>query len=205
MIDPDSRTALRRRLREQRSALPAASRLAASLAIAQHLTHYPCFTSAARVAGYWAVRAELPLAHIPASLRQRDAGYFLPLLSSGQTLRFAAWKAGDAIVANRYGIPEPDVAAEAQLAAQDIDLILLPLVAFDRSGQRLGSGAGYYDRTLEFLRDRAEPSTPRLVGVAYAMQELPAIDHAPWDVPLDAVVTEAGIIDCWHGRAGSTT
>lgn len=201
MTDPNSRAAVRRRLRAQRNELPAEARLTASRAVAQHLADCPAFSAATRVAGYWAVRGELPLAHIPAGMRQRGTSYFLPLLGSGHDLRFAAWQPGDDIVANRYGIPEPDVEPGALLDAKDMDLILLPLVGFDRSGQRLGSGAGYYDRTLEFLRDRDHPSSPRLIGVAYAMQELPAIAAAPWDVPLDAVVTEAGIIDCWRGRA----
>lgn len=203
MTDPNPRAAVRRRLREQRNELPAASRLAASRAVAEHLAHYPAFAAAKRVAGYWAVRGELPLAHVPAGMRHQGASYFLPLLAAGHSLRFAAWQPGDEIIANRYGIPEPDVGPEAQLDAAELDLILLPLVGFDRCGQRLGSGAGYYDRTLEFLRDRAQPATPHLIGVAYAMQKLPTIAAATWDVPLDAVVTEDGIIDCWRARADS--
>jgi 5-formyltetrahydrofolate cyclo-ligase len=76
-----------------------------------------------------------------------------------------------------------------------IDVVVLPVVGFDRRGNRLGMGAGYYDRALRRRQDAARAwRRPLLVGVAFACQELPAIPASPWDVPLDLIVTERGII-----------
>jgi 5-formyltetrahydrofolate cyclo-ligase len=83
-------------------------------------------------------------------------------------------------------------------------LILLPVLGFGRDGARLGMGGGFYDRTLAFRAARPAPP-PRLVGVAYAMQELPAWPQDPWDVRLDAIVTEHGRIDVAPPAAATDT
>ncbi len=76
--------------------------------------------------------------------------------------------------------------------AQSLDIILLPLVAFDRSGSALGSGAGYYDRALAFRL--TQPAPPLLIGIGFACQEVAGIPMADWDVPLDLVITEREMI-----------
>jgi 5-formyltetrahydrofolate cyclo-ligase len=110
------------------------------------------------------------------------------VLGDDRQLQFAPWRPGEALVANRFGIPEP---AEAQpLPAEAMALIVLPLVGFDATGQRLGMGGGWYDRSLAFRRDRTAPP-PWLVGVGFALQQIDALPVEPWDVPLDAVCTES--------------
>ena len=75
--------------------------------------------------------------------------------------------------------------------------MLLPLLAFDRAGNRIGYGGGYYDRTLHFLqKPSAMPPKPSLLGVGYTFQEVPAIDRDPWDIPLVGMVTEEGTMSC---------
>jgi 5-formyltetrahydrofolate cyclo-ligase len=71
--------------------------------------------------------------------------------------------------------------------------VLAPLVAFDRSGNRLGMGGGYYDRSFAYLRHRVHWRRPRLIGYAYGFQEVQALERAHWDVPLSGVVTELGL------------
>ena len=95
---------------------------------------------------------------------------------------------------NRYGIPEPRVPRSRWVRAAMLDLILVPLVAFDRAGGRLGMGGGYYDATLAFLHHRHHWLKPRIVGAAFAFQELPAVPQEPWDVSLTAIVTERGVV-----------
>jgi 5-formyltetrahydrofolate cyclo-ligase len=191
---PD-RKILREHLRAERRALPAVARLRAAEALANQLDRLPAMHDAARVAGYWAVDGELSLhALLAGPIATR---YCLPLIQPGRVLRFAPWRAGDPVQPNRYGIPEP--ASGAQLDAEQLDVVLLPLVGFDRRGNRLGSGAGFYDRTLAFLRDAARPSRPLLVGVGYAAQEAATLDAALWDVPLDYVATDAELIRCSDG------
>jgi 5-formyltetrahydrofolate cyclo-ligase len=105
-----------------------------------------------QVAGYWAVGGELPLHVALAALVARGQNYHLPVLTHGRTLRFAPWRQGVALQPNRYGIPEPQCAPAELLAPQALDLVLVPLIGFDRRGHRVGTGGGYYDRTFAFLK-----------------------------------------------------
>lgn len=194
MTDPEHRRTLREQMRSRRNALAARERFAAAEALSQHLRTLPDFAEAERVGGYWAVRGELPL-HALLAPRPRFA-YCLPCLTPEMSLRFAPWLPGDALHANRYGIPEPDVAATMQLAPEALDLVLVPLLAFDRRGARLGSGGGYYDRSFAFLREQSRPARPLLVGVGYAFQQVDQLRSEAWDVALDYVVTDAGLIRC---------
>lgn len=188
-------------MRAQRIALGPRVRLAAADAVARQLRELDAMRTAAHVAGYWAVRGELPL---HALLAPRPAfSYCLPCLVPGRRLAFARWRAGEALVANRFGIPEPDVPPADYLPPASMDVVLVPLLAFDRAGNRLGSGAGYYDRSFAFLLDPLDPARaprPLLVGVAYAFQQVAALSAESWDVPLDLVVTESEVIDCRRRR-----
>ncbi|RYD86717.1 MAG: 5-formyltetrahydrofolate cyclo-ligase, partial [Sphingomonadales bacterium] len=114
--------------------------------------------------------------------------YCLPVLHGDGSLRFAPWRAGEALVTNRYGIPEPDVHPDAALPASDMAMLVLPLVGFDARCNRLGMGGGWYDRSLAF-RQQA-PAPPWLVGAAFAGQRVDAIDPEAWDVRLDAACCE---------------
>ena len=106
---------------------------------------------------------------------------------------FRAWRPGEALVANRFGIPEP---AEAEiLPAEAMAMIVMPLVGFDARGQRLGMGGGWYDRSLAFRLDRPAPP-PWLVGAGFAVQRVDALPIESWDVPLDAVCTESDTTPC---------
>ncbi len=192
MTDEDARRALRENMRSRRSALAPNVRLAAAEALATQLRHLDVFAGAQRVAGYWAVRGELPLHALLAP--PPDFTYCLPILTAERTLRFAPWRFGEALTSNRYGIPEPDVPLSEQLPATEMDIVLLPLLAFDRRGTRLGSGAGYYDRSFEFLRHVARPARPLLIGVAYGFQEIEHLHDEPWDVPLDYIATDGEVI-----------
>ena len=96
----------------------------------------------------------------------------------------------------RFGIPEPARIHDRRIKSIALDLVLLPLVAFDTAGHRLGMGGGYYDHSFEFIRRRVHWNKPRLVGLAYEFQRLPLIEPEPWDVSLDAVATEQGVYHC---------
>jgi 5-formyltetrahydrofolate cyclo-ligase len=92
---------------------------------------------------------------------------------------------------NRYGIAEFDSSQRA--APWSMQYVFLPLVGFDARGNRLGMGAGFYDRALAFRRQRRHWRGPRLIGIAHSCQEAPSIEPLATDIPLDAVVTERGI------------
>ena len=190
----DARLPLRTQMRERRLALPARERIAAAEALATRLRTLPELIGAGYVAGYWAVQGEISL-H---ALLSPAPGfiYCLPCLTDETGLRFSPWRFGDALVQNRYGIPEPDLSPESQLAPQDMAAVLVPMLAFHRDGTRLGAGGGYYDRSFAFLRETPRPARPLLIGVAYDFQEAATLLAAPWDVPMDMIVTDARTLRC---------
>ncbi len=194
--DSDYRIALRKRLRERRAAIGASERIAAAGALVAQLEAIPEFLTDTNVAGYWAVAGELPLAAVMGGLRGRGQIYHLPIIDEQRHLRFAPWWPGAAIQTNRFGIPEPADPAIAHLAPDEMDVVLVPLLGFDRLGYRLGFGGGYYDRTFAFLRKLARPAKPLLVGIGYAVQEVEQIEPSEWDVKLDYVATERELLDC---------
>lgn len=181
-----ARSALRVRLRAARRALAPAERITAAQGLAQQLLALPCMPTTGAVAGYWAGDGEIAL-HAWQLALPADVTYCLPVLHDSGRLRFAPWRPGDALQPNRHGIPEPAVSADALRDAEQMALIVLPLVGFDAAGQRLGMGGGWYDRSVDFRLRRAAP--PWLVGAAFELQEVHALPPEPWDVPLDAVCT----------------
>lgn len=196
----DPRAAIRRAMRKRRAALSAPERLAAADAIAEVLGELEELTTDQYVAGYWAVGGEVSLHRVVPPLLRREQTYLLPVLSpdGDASLRFAPWRPGAIVAPNRFGIPEPQCDPADLVEAAEIELVLVPLLAYDRRGHRLGSGAGYYDRSFEFLREVERPALPLLVGVAYAFQEVESLAVEAWDVPLDFVATEHELIECTH-------
>ena len=152
------------------------------------------YRNARRVAVYFPVGGELDTSAICADLWQRRKSCFLPRMidKPAANLGFAEYTANTRMTANRFGIPEPDTPSRNWLPAQYLDLVLLPLLAFDRRGYRLGMGGGYYDSALACRKNAA--ARPRLFGVAYAHQEVEALPTDPWDVRLDGIITEKEIV-----------
>jgi 5-formyltetrahydrofolate cyclo-ligase len=198
----ESRALLRARMSARRNELDPKQRIAAAAGVLESLESLPEFVIDANVAGYWAVRGELPLNLAVASLTRREQQYFLPVLGQARQLRFAEYREGARLQGNRFGIPEPEVPTEALQTAGDMDVILLPLLAFDRKGHRLGTGGGWYDSSLAFLGNEPRPARPLLVGIGYGFQEVEAVSIEPWDIDLDYVATDAELIAC---RADPTT
>jgi 5-formyltetrahydrofolate cyclo-ligase len=184
------RALLRSQLRQRRRQLPAPARIAGAEAMAARVLALPFFPRSGYLAGYWAMDGEIGL-HVLQMRLPPGLVYCLPLLD-GQQLRFAPWRAGDPLVTNRYGIPEPDVEPSSGLLPQDLALAVMPLVGFDAGGQRLGMGGGYYDRAFAFRRQAGAP--PWLVGVGFAVQQTDPLDTADWDVRPDAICTEAATL-----------
>ena len=187
---------LRQRLRVQRSGLSTATRQQAALAVAEVLRQWPAFGAAARIAAYWACGGELDPVPALDDVVAAGRAIYLPVLAEDGSgaLHFAPYQAGMPLRRNRFGIPEPDVQPAELLAPAQLDLVLTPLLAFDRTGTRLGMGGGFYDRSFAFLRDpRYRGPRPCLLGVGYAFQQVENLARQPWDVPLSAVVTEQGL------------
>ncbi|MHC9084800.1 5-formyltetrahydrofolate cyclo-ligase [Luteimonas sp. RIT-PG2_3] len=189
MTDPRAPAlkALRATLRAARRAIPAATRIAAADTLAAQLLALPFAPRRGPVAGYWAMDGEIAL-HAWQLKLSPDTPYCLPVLHDGNLLRFAPWRPGAPLVTNRFGIPEPDVADDSLLSPQEMAMVVMPLVGFDASGQRLGMGGGWYDRSFAFRQ--TAPAPPYLVGAAFSTQGVERIEAAAWDVRVDAICCE---------------
>lgn len=172
-------------MRRRRRALPRVRRQVATRAIVRRLAALPAYHRARSLALYWPADGEADVRALAVHARARGKRVYLPVVGHAGRMRFAPWSGGARLRRNRYGIPEP--IGGRRVSAALLDLVLMPLVAFDRAGNRLGMGGGYYDRALAARRRR-----PLRIGVAFALQEAPAIPAQPWDVPVATVVTEHG-------------
>jgi 5-formyltetrahydrofolate cyclo-ligase len=183
---------LRQRLRAKRAQLSAEEQRLAADRLLANLAATRLFRVSRRIACYLPSDGEIDPSLIVQRIWRMRKQAFLPVLShlSHDRLWFAPARAGMELQPNRFGIPEPRVSASELVRAEDLDLILLPLVAFDATGNRLGRGAGFYDRSLAFLRFRRYLRRPHLFGLGHDFQRVPRITADPWDVPLDGVVTD---------------
>ncbi|MBL8250419.1 MAG: 5-formyltetrahydrofolate cyclo-ligase [Candidatus Competibacter sp.] len=191
------RDGLRQRMREARRRLTAVERAEAAAAVARRVTGWPPFGAAARIAGYWACAGELDPQPLLAAAREAGKDVYLPIVvdAPSRGLRFAPYRPGCPLRPNRFSIPEPDVPSATWLMPEALELVLLPLVAFDATGVRVGMGGGFYDRSFAFLRDSDDRGRrPWLLGLGYEFQKSPGpLAPEPWDVPLHAVVTDEGL------------
>ena len=185
-------------MRHRRRALSANARLIASQRLCRYLRQLPDIRRAQRLALYLPNDGEIDPTPLIPWLERRGARIYLPVLAplSRNRLWFVHYHSGTPMVANRFGIPEPETRHGAHRARRTppwaLDVILVPLVGFDDRGQRMGMGGGFYDRTLSFTR-RPGPR-PRLIGLAHDCQRVERLPDAPWDVPLDAIVSDARVI-----------
>ncbi len=182
-------TNLRRELRGRRRALAPFRRRLANLAIVRHVLTLSAFRRARHVALYWPVDGEVDLLGLVTRARKHGKSLYLPVVGRDGSMVFAPWPATAGLRPNRYGIPEPAGMGRRSVPAARLDLVIVPMVGFDSSGNRLGMGAGYYDRALAGCRRRTV-----LVGTAFSCQWVEALPARHWDVPLDAVVTERGLV-----------
>jgi 5-formyltetrahydrofolate cyclo-ligase len=185
---------LREHYKTLRAAIPAAQRMKTAEALAQQLLHQTQLLNAKQpkyVAGYWASFGEVPL-HVLQMRMPAENIWCLPVIQSDKTLKFAPWRPGDTLLSNQYGIPEPDLSPSSLISAENMDIVLMPLLAYTRSGARLGMGGGYYDRSFTFRRGNQHK--PLLIGVAYSQQEAAQLPSEAWDVKLDMLVNEHEIL-----------
>jgi 5-formyltetrahydrofolate cyclo-ligase len=164
--------------------LSAAARRRAARKAAVHLARAAIRWNARHIAVFLGMAEEIGTAALISMLWRQGCVLYVPKLAAAGRLRFAQLNALAPLRRNRYGIAEPVL----DRRPARLDLILLPLVAFDDQGRRLGMGGGYYDRLLERARRR-----PLRVGFAFAAQEVAAVPAAARDVRLDAIVTERGL------------
>jgi 5-formyltetrahydrofolate cyclo-ligase len=145
-----------------------------------------------RIAVYQPYGHEADVSSLTERAWQRGCDVYAPLVSLRRRfiMQFVPFQPDARLTINTFGIPEPDRSPQDRIAPLQLDVIFMPLVAFDGLGWRLGSGAGFYDRCLRHLRGSRLWRRPKLIGVAYEHQRVDALSPGEWDVPMDAVLTE---------------
>lgn len=179
---------LRRDAAARRDALPAEERKAAAEAIAARAFPLPV-AAGAILSGFMPFKSEINPLPLLQKLEGAGARLALPrIVGRGHPLSMRAWDFGAPLERGQWGLREP----RADAPEVDPDILIVPLLVFDRAGYRLGFGAGYYDMTLTALRAR---KTITAVGIAFAAQEVPAVPRTERDARLDLVLTEREVID----------
>jgi len=186
---------LRKTLRARRRDLTPPVLQAHSLLMARQAMTYRPLQQARRIAFYLATDGEMDPAPLLAHAQACGKRCFLPVLRErpGTGLWFAEYRDATPLTPNRFGILEPTSHHRQLSKPWALDLILMPLVAFDTTGTRLGMGGGFYDRTLAFMRQRQHWTGPRLIGLAHELQRVESLPRREWDIPLAGVITEKRI------------
>jgi 5-formyltetrahydrofolate cyclo-ligase len=184
-----AKSELRAQALARRDAIPPHARAAAAEAVAAR--PFPAeVRPGVIVSGFSPMKSEINPVPLMRRLAERGAQLALPVVvGRGQPLIMRAWSFGEKLGAGVWGIREPKADAAEVLP----DILIVPLAAFDRTGHRIGYGAGYFDMTLHRLRG-IKPIVA--VGLAFAAQEIPAVPATPRDARLDLVLTERDVIDC---------
>ncbi|WP_342146946.1 5-formyltetrahydrofolate cyclo-ligase [Rickettsiella endosymbiont of Aleochara curtula] len=188
----DTRQLSRKKLQQQRAKITVSEQKKVSSIITEQLSHHPLFLQSQTIASYIAIQQEIDPSTLIQKAWQNKQTCYLPILQ-GQQLIFCAYESQTVLKKNHFNIPEPPLSSNACIAKKDIDLVLVPLVGFTEKGQRLGMGAGFYDRSFAFLLNCPRPTRPFLLGLAYEWQKLSTFTEKNWDVPLNAVITEKQI------------
>jgi 5-formyltetrahydrofolate cyclo-ligase len=174
----------------RREALDKTQRAHSSQRIINQLFKEPSFMESQSIAAYLPIKGEIDLRPFLQIAWEKGKSCYLPVIAN-QQLVFAPYYPHTRLIKNPWGILEPEpIKSCYYLAPQALDIVLLPLVAFDAQGNRMGRGSGYYDRSFAFLLRVPKPAKPYLIGVAYAWQQVEYLLPKVWDVPLDKVITD---------------
>ncbi len=176
--------AIRRTNQDIRKQLPNAFQRSMSNAVCKRIRALNQYRYAKRIALYHALNGEVDLGNIWRSAPLHGKYCYFPVVKKDGTLLFLPATPASSFYTNEFGILEPQAEHHHAISPEELDLILMPLVAFDEHGTRIGMGKRFYDRTLAHQRPKL------LMGVAYDFQRYPYIEPQPWDVQLDAVTTE---------------
>lgn len=193
----DEKKHLRRSLSKQRQSLSTADRNKASQQASDCLSQQWLYQRSQRLAFYSPIKGELsPIPALKTAFKQHKQCY-LPILDPLQPhiMHFGRYQPKSSTSYNRLGIIEPQLGHAAIAPAWTLDAVIVPLLAFDHQGYRLGWGGGFYDSTFSFVRNGPNQPRPWLIGFAYAWQQVEALPHSSHDISLDLVVTNNGTID----------
>lgn len=186
-----SKQHIRQHMRQRRRRLSPSAQQRAAESLCQQLLAMPEVKAARHIAAYWPSDGEISPLPLLRYLKDQKRLY-LPVVLDGGCLHFKPYRSSRGLWRNRYRIPEP--VGRRHVLAQQLDVVLMPLVAFDQRGNRLGMGGGYYDRSFAFKREQPWRSKPFLIGLAHSFQQQQVLSSDSWDVPVAAIVTERQVL-----------
>ncbi len=178
---------IRKHYLSERNALDATVQIQASQRVCERILSLQLYKNAQHIALYQAIDKEIDTHQILLNALRQQKQIYLPVIQPGETLNFVEFEKHDRLALNRFKIPEPT--RQEPFPIESLDILFMPLVAFDIRGARLGRGKGYYDKALMHQKPK------KIIGVAYAFQYHPEqIPCDTWDIPLDGVITEQSVI-----------
>ncbi|WP_166840772.1 5-formyltetrahydrofolate cyclo-ligase [Rheinheimera pleomorphica] len=188
---PDShnqRQLLRKQVRQRRQQLSAAAQQQAAAGLIRQVTQLTALASTEHIALYLANDGELDTYPLIQALWQLGKTVYLPVLHpfTAGYLLFIRYDKNTLLFPNKFGIPEPLAQCQRLIPVNQLDIIFTPLVAFDATGNRLGMGGGFYDRTLSQLYP---DSHCQVIGLAHSCQQVDAVPAQAWDIPLKQIIT----------------
>ncbi len=188
---------VRHNMRAARRALtPTQQRIAANGLLNQVIRHR-LYQQSRRLALYLPTDGEIDPTPIFHQALERGKQCYLPVLYRGgkNRLLFGRTLTLTNMTLNRFDIPEPEIAKFGWVFSNQLDLILAPLVAFDENGNRIGMGGGFYDRSLQHLRQKRNWQRPYILGLAHEFQRVESIGRNAWDIPLRGAITDQQTYD----------
>ncbi|MDR3490520.1 MAG: 5-formyltetrahydrofolate cyclo-ligase [Gammaproteobacteria bacterium] len=184
---------IRKKMSDQRRVYSAAERNNAAIAAAALFKKSPLFLNSSNIACYYSLSKEFPTHEIINEIWVENKNCYLPVVQTKEkTLSFASYNKNEELILNSHHILEP-LSTAVFCSLEKLDIVILPLLAFDHQGNRLGTGGGYYDRTFSFRKNSAIKK-PLLIGLGYASQEVASLPEDEWDIKLDGILTEEKLI-----------
>jgi 5-formyltetrahydrofolate cyclo-ligase len=182
---------IRSSIRQQRNKISQSDSIRAGASLAAKLKASNQINNHQNIACFISFDGEISTQSTLSLVEQSGAHCFLPKLKPYKPNRlwFMPYRSNQATTNNKFGIPEVDLSVDNALPVSKLDAVLLPLVAFDLQGNRLGMGGGFYDATFSHLR--TSKSRPKFIGLAYELQKIESLPSDSWDLPLDGVCTES--------------
>jgi 5-formyltetrahydrofolate cyclo-ligase len=194
----EEKRALRRAMSEQRDVIAQDQRDEMTVHATERFLDLPEIRAARTVAGFVSTRSEIDTEPLLEQLRKRGVDVVLPRVSTGlipPRLRFHRTKTRSDLVFGIFGLLEPGMECP-ELAAHEIDVFMVPGLAFDKRGARIGYGGGYYDELAAYVHAHPDASNARFIGYTFEFQLVEACPSGEWDVPLDTIVTDERVVRC---------
>lgn len=193
-----ARNTIRTEIRQRRRQLSAEQQQQAATNLVKQFQQHQAINQAKHIALYLHNDGELNTQAVINWCWRQDKHVYIPILHpfSHKHLLFTRLTPQTPLIKNKYGIDEPKLDVSQVIPYLQLDIVCSPLVAFDQDGNRLGMGGGYYDRTFA-QQDFIHPggSAPCIIGLAHDCQQHPNLPHAPWDMPLTAIITPSRSVE----------